>query len=251
MPLPLNIRNDSQWMGVAFCCIFVNGDALKDEDIRCKVYIHRREPRHVDSSRIVLGKNFNQPVKNDHLFLRYLSRDILYPYSLKNGCGESEIENISTPDCSNHECDELESSFTYNARGKGPKVKKCGVRVRERFRRCPTYNRATLQSKEMNETIYLSVDAFFEDEEIEIAKVLCCSNFDDLNYLPNELRLLVWIGCPLRIVKQCGVRIVYQKDLEDFQLMKDMKEDSASDGSIANGSIEAEDEARPHRMQIR
>ncbi|KAK8633491.1 hypothetical protein V6N13_014336 [Hibiscus sabdariffa] len=173
MPLPLNIRNDSQWMGVAFCCIFVNGDALKDEDIRCKVYIHRREPRHVDSSRIVLGKNFNQPVKNDHLFLRYLSRDILYPYSLKNGCGESEIENISTPDCSNHECDELESSFTYNARGKGPKV------------------------------------------------------------------------------KQCGVRIVYQKDLEDFQLMKDMKEDSASDGSIANGSIEAEDEARPHRMQIR
>ncbi|KAL4378687.1 hypothetical protein GQ457_02G037360 [Hibiscus cannabinus] len=125
MPLPLNIHNDSQWMGVAFCCIFVNGDASKDEDIGCKVYIHRREPRHVDSSGIVLGKEFNQPIKNDHLFLRYLSRDRLYPYSLKNGCGESETENISTPDCSNHECDELELSFTY---GKSV-VKKCGVRI--------------------------------------------------------------------------------------------------------------------------
>ncbi|KAK8501744.1 hypothetical protein V6N11_000210 [Hibiscus sabdariffa] len=33
-----------------------------------------------------------------------------------------------------------------------------------------------------------------------LLKVLCRSNCDDLDYLSNELRLLVWIECPLRIL---------------------------------------------------
>ncbi|KAE8675481.1 hypothetical protein F3Y22_tig00111671pilonHSYRG00309 [Hibiscus syriacus] len=127
MPLPLNIRNDSQWMGVAFCCIFAGGDSSGDEYIKCDGVIRCGEPRDVDRFYVPLGKRFNQPIKNDHLFLRYWGRDVLYPYYLENECGESETENTSTPDCSNQECDELELSFEYF--GKGVGVKKCGVGI--------------------------------------------------------------------------------------------------------------------------
>lgn len=34
--LPHNVHNDSQWMGVALCCIFVNDDDSRDEDIECQ-----------------------------------------------------------------------------------------------------------------------------------------------------------------------------------------------------------------------
>ncbi|KAE8675492.1 Cullin-associated and neddylation dissociated [Hibiscus syriacus] len=129
MPLPLNIRNDSQWMGVAFCFIFSGGDSSVNEEIRCKAVIRCGEPRDLDYDSIPLGKSFNQPIKNDHLFLGYLGRDVLYPYYLENECGESKTENTSTPDCSNQECDELELSFEYDARGKGVGVKKCGVGI--------------------------------------------------------------------------------------------------------------------------
>ncbi|XP_039032334.1 disease resistance-like protein DSC1 [Hibiscus syriacus] len=125
MPLPLNIRNDSQWMGVAFCCIFAGGDSSGDEQIWCDVSC--RGARNLGMLYIPLGNRFNQPIKNDHLFLRYWGRDLLYPYSLKNECGESETENTSTPDCSNQECDEVELSFEYF--GKGVGVKKCGVGI--------------------------------------------------------------------------------------------------------------------------
>ncbi|XP_039032200.1 TMV resistance protein N-like [Hibiscus syriacus] len=129
MPLPLNIWNDSQWMGVALCCIFAGGDSSGDEEIWCNSVIHCGEPRRFGEVPIHLGKSFNQPIKNDHFFLRYLGRDVLYPYSLENECGESETENTSTPDCSNQECYELELSFKYVALGKGVGVKKCGVRI--------------------------------------------------------------------------------------------------------------------------
>ncbi|KAE8675482.1 30S ribosomal protein S10 [Hibiscus syriacus] len=89
------------------------------ERIRCNAVIHCGEPRRLDNVRIVLGKGYNQPIKKDHLFLRYWGRDVLYPYYLENECGESETENTSTPDCSNQECDELELSFIYKAYGKG------------------------------------------------------------------------------------------------------------------------------------
>nr|XP_012466197.1 unnamed protein product [Gossypium raimondii] len=37
IPLPINLRKDSQWIGVACCCIFVNNDASRgDEFISCE-----------------------------------------------------------------------------------------------------------------------------------------------------------------------------------------------------------------------
>ncbi|KAK8329560.1 hypothetical protein V6Z12_A11G329600, partial [Gossypium hirsutum] len=38
--LPLEVRNDSQWMGVALCCIFVSDDASRDENLMCSAVIH-------------------------------------------------------------------------------------------------------------------------------------------------------------------------------------------------------------------
>ncbi|GMI79449.1 DOMINANT SUPRESSOR OF camta3 NUMBER 1 [Hibiscus trionum] len=170
IPLPLNIQNDSQWMGVAFCCIFVNNDASMEEDLICSVVIHRGHSgqagsdgssRFIDRSGYVFGKEWNQPIKEDHLSLRYWSCDRLYPSSLEDKC--------ETQNCSNQECDELE----------------------------------------------LSVSDFPEN---------CVK------------------------VKKCGVRIVYKKDLEDIQLIKessaeieDMDQDSVSDRSITNVFEEEED----------
>ncbi|KAK8633487.1 hypothetical protein V6N13_014332 [Hibiscus sabdariffa] len=116
MPLPLNIRNDGHWKGVALCCIFANGDASRDGDISCNAVIRGRRLR-VDGGGIYLGKSYHQPLKSDHILLRYMSRDKLYTYSLENDCGGSETENISAPDCSNQECDVLELIFRYEAYG--------------------------------------------------------------------------------------------------------------------------------------
>ncbi|KAK8570670.1 hypothetical protein V6N13_103074 [Hibiscus sabdariffa] len=43
IPLPNNIRNDSRWIGVVFCCIFVNADASRDEELRCEAVIRHRQ----------------------------------------------------------------------------------------------------------------------------------------------------------------------------------------------------------------
>ncbi|KAK9041687.1 hypothetical protein V6N11_016777 [Hibiscus sabdariffa] len=144
IPLPLSIRNDSQWMGVAFCCIFTNDDASRDEDLLCRVVIHHinsgkvgcdgsvfrcRNPREVDWSGWIIGKGYNQPIMKDHLFLRYWSRDKLYPVSSEDKCDESETENCSTSDGSDHEWDELELSVTSVIIGNCVKVKKCGARI--------------------------------------------------------------------------------------------------------------------------
>ncbi|KAK8689274.1 hypothetical protein V6N13_087996 [Hibiscus sabdariffa] len=145
IPLPLSIRNDSQWMGVAFCCNFTNDDASRDEDLLCRVVIHRinsgkvgcdgsvfrgRNPREVSWSGWNIGRGYNQPIMKDHLFLRYWSRDKLYPVSSEDDkCGESETENFSTSDGSNHEWDELELSITSGISDNCVKVKKCGARI--------------------------------------------------------------------------------------------------------------------------
>ncbi|PPD89799.1 hypothetical protein GOBAR_DD13288 [Gossypium barbadense] len=143
IPLPLNIQNDSQWIGVASCCIFVNDDAYQDKFINCRAVIHCRNSgqggrngsvfrdtdlRRVDASGWLFGKRFNQPITKDHLFLRYWSRDKLYPFSLEDKCGECEINNLWTIDCLDQECDELELSFT-DPDVPCVKVKKCGVRM--------------------------------------------------------------------------------------------------------------------------
>ncbi|KAL4376049.1 hypothetical protein GQ457_02G037630 [Hibiscus cannabinus] len=106
-----------------------------DEDLVCSAVMHcgnsgqagsGRSSRYVDESGFVLGKEHNQPVKEDHLFLRYWSCDKLYPSFLED---ESETENSSTSDCSNQECDELELSSDCSSSCKSAKVKKCGVRI--------------------------------------------------------------------------------------------------------------------------
>ncbi|PPR91336.1 hypothetical protein GOBAR_AA29350 [Gossypium barbadense] len=37
---PLEVRNDSQWMGIALCCIFVSDDTSRDEKLMCGAVIH-------------------------------------------------------------------------------------------------------------------------------------------------------------------------------------------------------------------
>ncbi|KAK8589094.1 hypothetical protein V6N12_023500 [Hibiscus sabdariffa] len=133
IPLPLNFRNDSKWMGVAFCCIFTNDDAISEEDLRCSVVTH-----HINSGKVScggsvfldrnscrlnwcgwsLGKEYNQPIKKDHLFLRYWRRDKLYPFSFEDKCDKNETENLSTSGCSNQERYELELSILSCVRGK-------------------------------------------------------------------------------------------------------------------------------------
>ncbi|KAB2059666.1 hypothetical protein ES319_A11G321800v1, partial [Gossypium barbadense] len=126
IPLPLNIQNDSQWIGVASCCIFVNDDASRDKFINCRAVIHCRNSGQAGSW--LFGKRVNQPITKDHLFFRYWSRDKLYPFSLEDKCGECEINNLWTIDCLDQECDELELSFT-DPDVPCVKVKKCGVRM--------------------------------------------------------------------------------------------------------------------------
>ncbi|TYG47765.1 hypothetical protein ES288_D11G367300v1 [Gossypium darwinii] len=112
IPLPLNIQNDSQWFGAFECFIFVNDDASRDEaGITCRAVIHCKQNNH--------------PITKDHLFLHYWSREKLYLFSLGDEC---ETKNLSTIDCSDQECDELELSFTKPI-GPGVKVKKCGVKI--------------------------------------------------------------------------------------------------------------------------
>ncbi|XP_039059142.1 disease resistance protein RPS4B-like [Hibiscus syriacus] len=143
-PLPNNIQNDSQWMGVAFCCIFVNDDASRDEELTCDAVIHHRNsgqadsdgsgfrgrnPRRVSVDGWIFSKEYNQPIIKDHLYCCFLFRDRLYPFSLEDKCGESETENSSTLDCSNQEFDELQFSVISDDSHISVKVKKCGLRI--------------------------------------------------------------------------------------------------------------------------
>ncbi|KAB2059671.1 hypothetical protein ES319_A11G322300v1, partial [Gossypium barbadense] len=145
IPLPLNIQNDSQWIGVASCCIFVTDDASTDKAISCKAFIHcrnsrqtscngslfqARNPRCVNSSSYSFGKQNNQPITKDHLFLRYWSRDKLYPFSLEDKCAKCETKNLPTTGWSNQECDELKLSFRgFDGVRIKEWVKKCGVKI--------------------------------------------------------------------------------------------------------------------------
>ncbi|KAG4123246.1 hypothetical protein ERO13_D11G315366v2 [Gossypium hirsutum] len=133
IPLPINLRKDSQWIGVACCCIFVNNDASRgDEFISCEGSIFRgRNCRRICWRNRWVGRYFDKPIMKDHLFLRYFPRDQLYPISLEDKYGDCETNNLWTTDCFDQIGDELELSFNP---GIGPnfpcvKVKKCGVRI--------------------------------------------------------------------------------------------------------------------------
>ncbi|TYJ12245.1 hypothetical protein E1A91_A11G336300v1 [Gossypium mustelinum] len=140
IPLP----KDSQWIGVASCCTFINNDASRDdEDISCSAFIYcrnseqtscdgsifrGRDCRQIDGSGWLVGKGFNEPIMKDHLFLRYWSRDKLYPISMEDKYGHCETNNLRATDCLDKKCDELEVSFTHSFQWNA-KVKKCGVRI--------------------------------------------------------------------------------------------------------------------------
>ncbi|KAH1083939.1 hypothetical protein J1N35_023700 [Gossypium stocksii] len=165
--LPLEVRNDSQWMGVAVCCVFVSYDASKREKLGLKAVIHGRysrqancaqsnfqgrDPRHIDASAWILNYNF-ESITEDHVLIRYFSRDKLYPISLEDKCGERETNNLWTTDCLDQECDQLELSFeTPNS----AKVKKCGVGI--------------VYEKDLEEMEQIQ----------ELHGSQCCANFEDI-----------------------------------------------------------------------
>ncbi|XP_039044149.1 disease resistance protein RUN1-like isoform X2 [Hibiscus syriacus] len=144
IPLPNNIRNDSQWMGVVFACIFVDDDASRDEELTCEFVIHHRKsgqascdgfvsgvknPQHVIWRSWIFNKEYVQPMIKDHFYHTYLPRDLLYPFYSEDKYGESETEDSLTTDYSNQVFDELQLSITSDDCAKCVKVKKCGVRI--------------------------------------------------------------------------------------------------------------------------
>ncbi|KAB2006478.1 hypothetical protein ES319_D11G348100v1 [Gossypium barbadense] len=143
--IKIPVPKDSQWIGVACCCIFVNNDASRDDEhIGCGAIIYCRNseeascngsnfrgknPRRIDGSGWLVDKRFNQPIMKDHLFLRYWSRDKVYPFSLEDKYGHCETNNLWATDCSDEKCYELEVSFSNPNDEDNAKVKKCGARI--------------------------------------------------------------------------------------------------------------------------
>ncbi|XVF78471.1 hypothetical protein PTKIN_Ptkin14bG0136200 [Pterospermum kingtungense] len=114
LPLPPIIGNDSPWVGVAFCCIFVydfNDDgAWGPKVISHDIYIRGRY--HVGTAIYLDEKHRGQQVKKDHLWLRYWTRNELY--NLESNYYEPK-------------CNEIFECTTRNLTN--IKVKKCGVRL--------------------------------------------------------------------------------------------------------------------------
>ncbi|XVF78429.1 hypothetical protein PTKIN_Ptkin14bG0132000 [Pterospermum kingtungense] len=124
-----HIRNDSQWMGVAFCCVFdftfTDDDTCGEDEIMCKAIIYGINQREINHSGFLSGRKYRRVrVLKDNLWVRYWSRDLLYPLSLVEKCGETEyLLRINLED---QECDEIfESSIHCNRIHKV----KCGVRL--------------------------------------------------------------------------------------------------------------------------
>ncbi|XVF78490.1 hypothetical protein PTKIN_Ptkin14bG0138200 [Pterospermum kingtungense] len=150
MSLPRNIQNDSQWMGVTSCCIF--DSAFSDDcwaDVVCHAVIHGVNSRKFHP--LSYGIEFKYRPK-DHLSLRYWPRDLLYPSSSVEKCGETE--NLLITNLEDHECDEI---FEYSIDCEGPvKVKKCGVRI--------VYEKDLEEMEETKEQFGSSSSANFDDD---------------------------------------------------------------------------------------
>ncbi|PPR82623.1 hypothetical protein GOBAR_AA38088 [Gossypium barbadense] len=133
-------QKNSQWIGVASCCIFVNNDSSRDyEIISCCACINFRNSEQASrDGSIFRGRNRRMiggtgwqvgPIIKDDLFLHYWSRDQLYPISMEYKYGHCETNNLRATDCLDHKCDELELSFSDLDVEDNAKVKKCGVRI--------------------------------------------------------------------------------------------------------------------------
>ncbi|OMO92689.1 hypothetical protein COLO4_17385 [Corchorus olitorius] len=120
IPLPYQILNDSQCIGVAFCCVFVNAI-----EMRRKAFIHGRKSQNVDNH-VLCITNGCSSVTKDHLLLGYWSRDYFYSiYSLEEKCGETE-------QLSSLESDELEVVVEVDEDemlSSKPTIKKCGIHI--------------------------------------------------------------------------------------------------------------------------
>ncbi|XVF78500.1 hypothetical protein PTKIN_Ptkin14bG0139100 [Pterospermum kingtungense] len=112
VPLPRNIQNDSQWMGVAFCCIFYSDFDDCWAEVLCHSVIHSVDTRKFSPSSHKIEYKYSP---KDHLWLCYWPRDWLF---------ESGTENLLITNLEDHEChDMFECSIEcYDL----PKVKKCG-----------------------------------------------------------------------------------------------------------------------------
>ncbi|OMO80276.1 hypothetical protein CCACVL1_13061 [Corchorus capsularis] len=131
--LPHNIWNDSQWMGVALCCVLASAsgnDAWGNHEglvIRPHIHGHGKGPRFVIGYIFESDYSLYRIIK-DHIWLVYWSRDKLYPSPpLEEKCGEIENNSSSSMDLANHE---IEFRFTpHRIGGVRINVKKYGVRL--------------------------------------------------------------------------------------------------------------------------
>ncbi|PPD76193.1 hypothetical protein GOBAR_DD26873 [Gossypium barbadense] len=144
--LPLEVWNDNQWMGVAFCCIFVSDDASRVEELVLRAVsglsnFKGRNPR--EFMRVIWTFPPGEPVMKDHIFISYFSRDEKY-------------RNSWTTDWLDQECDELELSFVRGFALDSVKVKKCGVRL--------VYERDLEEMEQIQ----------------ELHSSQCCENFEDI-----------------------------------------------------------------------
>lgn len=96
----------------------------------CKAVFHGRNSRLVNRSGFGLGRKHRrkQVMKdNHHLWLRYWSRDKIFPFSTEDNCGETE--NSWSTDLENNKCNEIELLIEPHPSYTCAKVKKCGVRI--------------------------------------------------------------------------------------------------------------------------
>ncbi|XVF78202.1 hypothetical protein PTKIN_Ptkin14bG0111300 [Pterospermum kingtungense] len=135
IPLPLNIRNDRQWIGVALCSVFVSAfndydDPWGEGNLLCKAVIHGRNSQLVNRNGFSLDRKYRpqQVMKdNHHLWLRYWSHDKIFPFLLEDECGETK--NSSRIDWEYRKCNEIELLIEPHPSYTCAKVKKCGVRI--------------------------------------------------------------------------------------------------------------------------
>ncbi|XP_052880899.1 TMV resistance protein N-like [Gossypium arboreum] len=250
--LPLEVLSDNQWMGVALCCIFVSYDASEDEGLMCQAVILDRYSRYA---------NWTE-------------------YMFQDKCGEhDETKNLWATDCFDHEYYQLWLSFGHK---RSVWVKKCGVRIVYESDLEEMEYESDLEEMEYESDLE-------EMEQIqELHSSQCCANFEDIQQdtaddgsIANsslikrkrniyeemdEGRQQKWmqkifnsimsrlgrcINCDKYSVKvkKCGVKVVYERDLEEMEQiqelhssqccanLEDIQQHYADNRLIANSSL--------------
>ncbi|OMO62072.1 putative leucine-rich repeat-containing protein [Corchorus olitorius] len=133
IPLPPNIWNDGQWMGVALCCILASASGNDAwgyrECIYVKPVIHgRKHPRPVTG--YIFESDYSRcQIMKEHIWLIYWRRDELYPsFPLDENDGETK-NSSNTSLAGEQYCDEIEFQFQHYNSTVRPKVKKYGFQI--------------------------------------------------------------------------------------------------------------------------